>query len=413
MLRWWRSGRKTTAPAVELLKAPALPKLSTFSGWLRCHRPTASNIIGETALALVAPRFALEWTDESAAEALASADKSIDVAVLQPRQHRRFAGYDLSRGAYHSLCRNKDGNDAGVLTAEIKAYRDLSDQSIIADVLEGALIAPGVRRSSATVTDDLLKEIERCVVLCIFPASKLRAALLQRPDFTPESVSPTTILDEMTDSVCAQVLISPSVDEDKIENIVDLRDFETRESFYECFRIGQQESSGPSFYRPLGDNISNFPGMIPELINFNLGGTNESTGGVTQAIGDFLRASGANGLIFPSARTDSVVAFDRGQMTDFGGWNFVDFRHSDRNPLVSSYVCLSPWPSEVLSGVRSRFAPGGRFAGSLAIEGVQEANDNLYEASYADGRRALLEELRNSRSMLLTGTHRLDLLRAT
>lgn len=162
----------------------------------------------------------------------------------------------------------------------------------------------------------------------------------------------------------------PDVQWHEIPSVVDLRQPETRQSFFEVFRTGVQQTmdevelDGGTYYRMGGDNISRFEEMIPELVDPHLGGTDAGNEGLTQAIGDYLRAKGVSGLIYPSARTDSYVEFKNAQMARFGGWNFVDFRGSKRKPHIRNFVMVGPWSQRVMGGVEVQAPDKGDFAGS-------------------------------------------------
>lgn len=116
-----------------------------------------------------------------------------------------------------------------------------------------------------------------------------------------------------------------------------------------------------------------------------------------------------NGLIYPSPRNDCGVEIKDGIITDFWGWNFVDYRKSSRDTLAANSVILYPWKEEVLKGIGIQQPKAGDFNGSLRILGVTKANDDLYEQSYDDGRRKLMDQINSHpRVVLLFGSCNLD-----
>jgi hypothetical protein len=214
----------------------------------------------------------------------------------------------------------------------------------------------------------------------------------------------------LTDGNRVHVILLPSIKEYQIDRVVDLRLPETRESFYQIFHTGKAPAEGDdsAFWRPLGNNISAFWEMIPELIDPFLGGTKEAQGGLTQAIGGYLRARGVAGLIYPSARNDSFAEIKAGQLSRYGGWNFVDYRHSPK-PWLRHFVCTVPWQNAVMQGVSVQKPEVGEYAGSLAIEGVRRANQREYEESYGEARQELLAKLEAGPPVVLfLGSFNLD-----
>lgn len=79
--------------------------------------------------------------------------------------------------------------------------------------------------------------------------------------------------------------------------------------------------------------------MLPALVYPEYGGS-----GVTKSIGTWLRLAGVNGLIYPAARSDASVTFDpEGQLKEFYGWNFVDYRHALFVADREMHVDLHDW----------------------------------------------------------------------
>jgi hypothetical protein len=408
MFGWGRT--RATGPSES---SDELPTLTTFSGWLRHHRADHNNIWGEAVFRFAFPGFdPPKWTEEEIASAKRNASPYVNHLVLQPAQHRRYGGYDLPRGRYYSLSSDGFGNDLGTISAELRAYRDRSDQDVIVDVVDGIqfpdeffhrpLIPAGIRRAK-----------DACIIVSIFPASRLRRIVETFGSAGRARMSEPETLKYLTDENLVQVMLLPRVTHHSIDGVVDLRQPDTRRTFFDVFRVGRPPDPSKlksGFYRPLGDQISDFWQMVPDLVDPHLGGTDEGQGGVTQAIGDYLRLKGVSGLVYPSARTDSYVEFRDGTVTGSGGWNFVDYRNAPKS-TDHHFMIVSPWEQRTLQGVQVQSPPQGPFAGSFKISGLREANDARYEASYAEQRRALFERLQaGPPAVLLWGSTNLDVI---
>jgi hypothetical protein len=385
-----------------------LPKLTTFRGWLRSHRQDELNVWGEAALKLAFPLFMVEWTEQKLTHVAENLHPLCKTLVLQTRQYRRFAGYNLERGSYYSLIRDDTGNDFGTLAAELNAYRDRADQDIYVEVFDK--LSPSILGQIAG-SPKFREAIESCVIVAMFPASRLRLAVEQYGVIGQGRMSDPNLASHLTENRLVYLMLLPIVAKHEIQRVVDLRDPETRETFYQIFAVGRIGKAEPSYYRPLGKNISSFIGMVPELIDPHPGGATGGQGGPLQAIGDYLRGKAVAGLVYPSARTDSYVEFKNGEMSDFGGWNFVDFRNSPQEAWpVNGYThIIDPWQETVLEGVGVQNASSGPFAGSLKIFGVRNANDEFYVSSSDDRRRHLQAKANNRPEIiLLRGSTTLD-----
>ena len=109
-------------------------------------------------------------------------------------------------------------------------------------------------------------------------------------------------------------------EEVRLRNVVDLRYPDTQEAFVRTFcpkLLNAHPQIGP---------IGGFCEMLPALLSAELGGTVE-----TDMIGSYLRACGADALIFPSARYNGWVRFRGDELADFNGWNLVDYRGAKRD----------------------------------------------------------------------------------
>jgi len=84
-------------------------------------------------------------------------------------------------------------------------------------------------------------------------------------------------------------------------------------------------------------------------------------------------------MIFPSARCDISCEFLNGELTDFTGFNFVDYRDLDR-PLSKFYLDASNWANTFFEGVTIHTAPADSpYAHSWRMEGKESAEDSNRE----------------------------------
>ena len=109
----------------------------------------------------------------------------------------------------------------------------------------------------------------------------------------------------------------------EIQQVIDLRDPQAQNWFYEKFQVGD----GKTFNKPNGTNIGSFLEMLPTLMASDRGGND-----VTSAIGVWMRNNGVHALIFPSARMDAAVTIKDGKITDWLGWNLIDYRTATEKP---------------------------------------------------------------------------------
>ena len=86
-------------------------------------------------------------------------------------------------------------------------------------------------------------------------------------------------------------------------------------------RLRWLTSSGerqPAF--PGKGSVNEFVQLLPSLMVQAQGGGN----GASRIAGQWLRTLGADGLIFPSARSDCRVEIEQGHLLESYGWNLVD-----------------------------------------------------------------------------------------
>jgi hypothetical protein len=113
--------------------------------------------------------------------------------------------------------------------------------------------------------------------------------------------------------------------------------------------------------------------MLPTLMAPALGGTN-----VTHAIGSWMRSSGVNGLVFPSARSNTSVSMWAGaELLDWNGWNFLDYRTAKDLPATEVTTSQAGWPDFLQPGAQLTVATDDEHLGSWKVIGVQDRYDAL------------------------------------
>ena len=355
----------------------------TFTGHLKQHAHDELTAAEQQLFDVLFPAF--EGTS-AAQDAYAQAAADPMLAALGPlvelapaeRRPRRYAGYDLPRERYHSVCLDGSGNDSQTLAHELRAYRDPTDVGMV-EVIDLA--------SGCT-----LQIADREVRLDPQPAM---AVLIHRPDALPMGLEDLDFVRETgpTGDPMLIYLFRYHVRECSIERAIDLRFPEVREWFFRAFRALGDDEGAMTMPLP-GEGASptiaysqfhldngraptpdSFRAMLPTLLNPDIGGGDPSdTGGTLFAIGHWMRQAGVGAFVFPSARSDANALFEGGLLRAWAGWNLLDYRDS---PLMGSDArvltfILSPWAwVELPRGVRvTEIGAGSPVAGSIAVEGM-------------------------------------------
>ncbi len=327
-----------------------------------------------------------DWEDapQHVVDALLAIPK---VKLLSPKLPRRFGGYALPSGRYHTVCSDEVGDDGGTLIDELRAYRDPT----VSGMVEVADFGLG---SFAIVVGDRSYKYDRTQEVAVM-------------FHEPQRVGPILELleHEMLESVdgpqAAMVRFPYRVAAVELSRVVDLRDPATRAWFADQFskptdtwvwreNIPGKEKLYPAItVRSMYDRSDGpapvpktFEDMLPTLLNPVRGGGDAAWGSTTlMGIGEWLRNRDVEALIYPSARCDVYVEYENGRLVGFGGWNLVDFRPDpDEQPTDFVVFDTSPWSWVSLPrGVTIRLAEvTSDRTGSFAIEGVVERSRHLY-----------------------------------
>jgi hypothetical protein len=160
----------------------------------------------------------------------------------------------------------------------------------------------------------------------------------------------------------------------ELERIVDLRLPDTQEWFHETF-VGleldneQRAAEEVELSFPPKSPLKSFRELLPVIVSLETGG------GMIfgQAVGQWLRRHGANGLIFPSARSNAFNRV-RGEPIDWTGWNLVVY--ADAEPPVSANLFgrMATWRDRDHDHIRIKYVDDGLERGSFSIRGAREFN---------------------------------------
>jgi hypothetical protein len=143
----------------------------------------------------------------------------------------------------------------------------------------------------------------------------------------------------------------------------------TRDWFFTLFQRGD----GRYYQKEGGSNVSSFYEMLPALMHLNLGGGEE-----TRGVGHWMRHTGVNALIFPSARCNVGVTIQDSQLADNYGWNLIDYRVNPASPISNKIIDLSPWFSEVFRGIKIVVSNRRELLGTFGVTGVEEFHRDLF-----------------------------------
>jgi hypothetical protein len=342
----------------------AIP-LVTYSGFLKQLDRDTLNSAQRLVLDQAFPQF---WpgnpdSPENRAQTNAMLNRGIDYVFQDMDSPRRFSGcWSLPKRRYFALCHDDDGDDRNTLVNELSAYLDPMRAGLLlfADL--------GVPEGRAWLTQVLGPQL---------PSHALVVVLIGKPDGISPVIDGLQELGaievasnkQRQDRCMIAIQLPYRVQWQEIAGVFDLR--LTRCQKYVVDEFFKKETK--QLTKRDRHGVERFIETLPTLMNPALGGGAPSgdDGAILQALASFLRAEGAQALIFPSARSDASAVTHRGQLKDWRGWCLVDYRGA-REPLVSGTVDFSSgWHVQFPVGARIRHAPDSdEYAGSFEILGI-------------------------------------------
>jgi hypothetical protein len=115
-----------------------------------------------------------------------------------------------------------------------------------------------------------------------------------------------------------------------------------------------------------------FAGLLYFLLDQGTGGELP----LLQDIGAWLRSNGVAGLVFPSARCDSGVVIQDGELTSWWGFNYVDYRGAPPVELNDNFGAIRV-PN--MERIQFKVAPEPERWGSWNVEGVLRRQGLVYK----------------------------------
>jgi hypothetical protein len=360
--------------------------LSRFDGCLKQHRPAALSPPQNDLMAIAFPGFLsneetreqrTRFTVSGAAgpEAIFDSDHPGRQHYVTKKNPRRFGGDEnFPSGRYHVVALDEHGHDKGTLLNELSAYaRPPNTPTIIVhDLCESAVAARfGLPEQPALLVSFSPEEWHDGSV-----GRALEAAASMSGDWC--------VLEHDGASGRRRAIRVPYVVERTvIDNVVDLRLPKTQTWFARAFGVerrhvftelpGRPEAAQRLTANMRADHAKIFPlptrfvDMLPALLWHEIGGGSS----VHQGVAAWMRHQSVAGLIFPSARTNCGVICRNGMVTDFRGWNFVDYRGASP-PMNEGFIDVGSWPDSFGEGVHVHYATNAEHEGSWRLEGYEE-----------------------------------------
>jgi hypothetical protein len=323
------------ALAEEMLRT--MP-LSTLDTWLKQVDATQLNPMGMLALDHAFPHFLtfLDFDEDQAHNALLRRGYGVGTFAKGDRA-RRFAGDNtLPRGRYFTLCKNPQGDDGDTLQAELWAYYRPDQGGSMAMLDSG--------------NEALLAEFEQKGWWKLPRLSVPYIGLMFGP--SEEGTNPFAQLAGVEPPNAPVVLLPLAIRKERIERVLDLRRPEATNwlaRFFSRLVIATDASAGIRDWMrctPLRPPVDDIGPMLPTLL------TQERGGGIfDQMVGCWLRRNGVQGLVYPSVRNDPSVTVHEGQVQDWHGWNFVDYRDAQEPYFVAYLDMTDYWEDKVRVGL--------------------------------------------------------------
>lgn len=329
---------------------PSNLPLTTFRATVKFMRPSFLNPLGAALMKRAFPMFMAQGREVSehtrAKLAAARASGSVQQAFVLDTVRRRWSGgTSLPRGSYYAVCNDEHGNDRGTLARELAAYFDAGDAD---HVLIEDLVMPEHA--------ELLHEH------CQAPAGlrlKLPPGTTGAPNPILAECMASGLIPPLEPGYGFMLYLPLDIKPIEVERVFDLRQREAQQWLAAFLPQGNELFTMPNACR-----LDTFVAMLPDLMVPDRGGSDLDKG-----LGNLLRRSGAQGLVFPSARSDVLCEFTAGRLSDFRGWNFVDYRNAPDDEFLPNMVFQDDWLSD-FGQAEIHMAPDeSPYAGSWRVQG--------------------------------------------
>ena len=317
----------------------------------------------------------------------------------ESKSYRRYAGDSgLPRGRYYSVCIDENGNDNGTLVREILAYHNAIKVGLVE-------VVDSTNPDFSKQAFEMIGNKKPHLIISFFAMGE-KINSFARPHLLNS--------DKKHLSVALPLRITREVR----QNILDLRQPEAAEWFTR--ELTRLSSNPDSLIRIVDPRLplNSFFELLPTLLEQGLGGSD-----YLNVAGAWLRSLGAQGLVFPSARNDITVTFQRQKLISSTGFNFVDFSNAPEPRLLTSEGEEMPivlqglhyWPQYpqytpafhkllneklpekertpwVVNSVKSYYVPKGINQGSWKLEGLRDVTIAKYRFGQAVAVLMLLRE---------------------
>lgn len=376
----------------------ALP-ITTFQGYLK---RISMEKLNDQEHALFDLLFPLFLPPSSATDSSDSRQKKGQEVAVRPQglpvsdsestyRPRRFAGYDFPGKRYFSVSMEPLGQVDQTLAHELRAYRNPRDVGYI-DVLDlsASNVTLGIQTSQG-IRDERINP-DKAIAVIVHDFEQLPPVFQQ--------MSIRTFEYGENDSLIGLFKFPYESVMTTIDDVIDLRLPCVQEWFFEFFSTIAEEHrqklmaipvlspqstiAYSRFHKEQGipSPVRSFWGMLPTLLNPDVGGGNPaSTGSTLTLIAQLLRQASVAAFIYPSARSDVSVTIENGALVDFEGWNLVDYREANLPLSKMEYLDCSPWcwqrlPYGVTIAVGQK---SENLEGSFKIEGLVDYSARHYK----------------------------------
>lgn len=240
-------------------------------------------------------------------------------AHYETRMPRRYAGdKTLPPGRYYSVCENETGADSGTLVHELLHYKSAAAARGHFEIYDPSFPAHRKIVNHIAISDET---VTNYLAINFAP-------------FAQESRNENPF--------AVNMILQLEIDEICVENVLDLRQPAALHWLYQTIPdlqmvLTDTGETAPCFpYRP---PLKQFADILPSLLDQQRGG-----GNFDKLVGLYLRQIGVSGLVFPSARMDAYTYVEDGEVKEYHGWTFLDYRDAPEPEYVGFVEFRPEWP---------------------------------------------------------------------